>query len=125
MPFYLKESDVLAHVARLRSVLIVPCRFCPAASLAVREEKPYIELFRRGLRTGAYESFIQALKQRLDDVEIQTKSSSVPSRRNTGFRSSRRSTKAPHESPIHATSAFDARMATMLSPKSGANSAPQ
>jgi len=72
MPFNLKESDVLPQVAGLRSVLIVPCRFCPAASLAVRESKPYIELFRRGLRTEAYESFIKALKRRLEDEGIKT-----------------------------------------------------
>jgi hypothetical protein len=53
MPFYLKESDIISHVAGLRFVLIVPCGFCPAASLAVREKKPYIELFRKFLKTEA------------------------------------------------------------------------
>ena len=72
MPFYLKESDVLPQVAGLRSVLIVPCRFCPAASLAVREKKPYIELFRRLLRTAAYESFIHALRRRLEHAGTET-----------------------------------------------------
>ena len=69
MPFYLREADVFPEVAGLRSVLIVPCRFCPAASLAVREKQPYIQLFRRFLRTKAYESFIRALKQRLEEYE--------------------------------------------------------
>jgi len=68
MPFYLKESDILSQVAGLKSVLIVPCRFCPAVSMAVRENKPYIELFRKFLRTEAYESFIEALKHRLEAV---------------------------------------------------------
>jgi hypothetical protein len=72
MPFYLKESDILPRAAGLQSVLIVPCRFCPAASLAVREKKPYIELFRKFLRTEAYESFIRALKRRLKDEGIKT-----------------------------------------------------
>ncbi len=72
MPFYLKELNILPRVAGLRSVLIVPCRFCPAASLAVRENKPYIELFRKFLRTEAYESFIQALERRLKDEGIKT-----------------------------------------------------
>ena len=72
MPFYLKETNILPQVAGLRSVLIVPCRFCPAASLAVRERRPYIELFRKFLRTEAYESFIQALKRRLQDEGIKT-----------------------------------------------------
>ena len=72
MPFYLKESHVLPRVAGFRSVLIVPCRFCPAASLAVREKSPYIELFRRFLRTEAYELFIQTLERRLNDEGIKT-----------------------------------------------------
>jgi hypothetical protein len=72
MPLYLKESDILTRVVGLQSALIVPCRFCPAASLAVREKKPYIELFRKFLKTEAYESFIQALKRRLKDEGIKT-----------------------------------------------------
>ena len=72
MPFYLKETDILPQVAGLQSVLIVPCRFCPAASLAVREGRPYIELFRNFLRTEAYESFIRAVKRRLQDEGIRT-----------------------------------------------------
>lgn len=72
MPFYLKEKDILPEVAGLQSVLIVPCRFCPAASLAVREQKPYIEFFRHLLRTEAYESFVQSLKRRLEDEGIRT-----------------------------------------------------
>jgi hypothetical protein len=38
----------------------------------VREKKPYIELFRKFLRTEAYESFIQTLKSRLEDEGIKT-----------------------------------------------------
>jgi len=38
----------------------------------VRENKPYIELFRKFLKTEAYESFIQALKRRLEGEGIKT-----------------------------------------------------
>ena len=72
MPFYLKEADILPEIAGLRSVLIVPCRFCPAASLAVKENKPYFEPFRRLLRTEAYESHIRDLKNRLEREGIET-----------------------------------------------------
>ncbi len=51
MPFYLRDRDISVDISNVGSVLIVPCRFCPAASLAVREKKPYIELFRTFLRT--------------------------------------------------------------------------
>lgn len=72
MPFYLKASDIVLRVAGLESVLIVPCGFCPAASMAVREKKPYIELFRKLWKTEAYESFIQTLKRRIEDKGIKT-----------------------------------------------------
>ncbi len=72
MPFCLKDRDFSPDLAGVDSVLIVPCRFCPAASLAVRERKPYIELFRRFLRTGAYEQYIQACKSRLESQGIRT-----------------------------------------------------
>lgn len=72
MPFYLKDRDVLPQAVGVESVLIVPCRFCPAASLAVREDKPYIEPFRRLLRTEAYESFIKDSRRRLEERGIRT-----------------------------------------------------
>lgn len=72
MPFCLKDRDISSDLAGVRSVLIVPCRFCPAASLAVREKKPYIALFRSFLRTRSYESYIQALKSRLESKGIRT-----------------------------------------------------
>lgn len=72
MPFYLKDRDIIPDIGEAKSVLIVPCRFCPAASLAVRERKPYIELFRSFLRTRSYERYIQVLKSRLESKGIRT-----------------------------------------------------
>jgi hypothetical protein len=72
MPFYLKDRDISSEIAGVRSALIVPCRFCPAASFAVRERKPYIELFHSVLRTPSYESYIQTLKSRLEGRGIRT-----------------------------------------------------
>ena len=66
MPFYLKASEIDDQLAGMNSLLIVPCRFCPAASLAVYEKKPFIELFRHFFRTEAYESFIQSLRVDLE-----------------------------------------------------------
>jgi hypothetical protein len=70
MPFCLKDRDISADIAGLDSVLIVPCRFCPAANLAVRERKPYIKLFRKLLRTPSYESYIEALRSRLQSAGV-------------------------------------------------------
>jgi hypothetical protein len=72
MPVYLKETDVAPEVDGLKSVLIVPCRFCPAASSAVRSNKPYIELFRRFLKTASYERFIKTMKRGFEDRGIKT-----------------------------------------------------
>ncbi len=72
MPFYLKDRDISSDIAKIHSVLIVPCRFCPAASLAVREDKPYLEPFRKFFRTPSYESYIRVLKSRLESEGIRT-----------------------------------------------------
>lgn len=72
MPFYLKDRDISSDISTVHSVLIVPCRFCPAAALAVRERKPYIKLFQHLLRTPSYESYIEALKSRLESKGIRT-----------------------------------------------------
>ena len=72
MPFHLNDRDFSADLNGVRSVLLVPCRFCPAASLAVREAKPYIQLFRSFLRTPSYESYIQGLRSRLEGEGTRT-----------------------------------------------------
>ena len=72
MPIYLKEVDVVAEVAKFQSALIVLCRFCPAASLAVRNDKPYIEFFRRLLKTEPYEELIDNMQSRLQKEGLKT-----------------------------------------------------
>ncbi len=68
MPFYLTHRDVSPELSNVRSALIVPCRFCPAASLAVREKKPYIQPFRSFLRTAAYDASVQEVKSHLEQA---------------------------------------------------------
>ena len=72
MPIYLKEVDVVAEVAKFKSVLIVLCRFCPAASLAVRNDKPYLEIFRRLLKTEPYEALVDNMQSRLKKEGLKT-----------------------------------------------------
>jgi hypothetical protein len=72
MPIYLKDVDVLTEVAKFQSALIVVCRFCPAASLAVRNNKPYIEFFRRLLKTEPYEELIDNMQLRLKKEGLKT-----------------------------------------------------
>jgi hypothetical protein len=72
MPFHLEDRDISSDLAEVRSALIVPCRFCPAASFAVREKKSYIAPFRRLLRTASYEAYIRRLTSRLAAKGIRT-----------------------------------------------------
>ncbi len=70
MPFLLADRDLRGDLAGVRSALIVVCRFCPAASLAVRTQTPYMKLFGRFLRTSSYESSIRALQSGLEQQGI-------------------------------------------------------
>jgi hypothetical protein len=72
MPIYLKDLDVVPEVAKFQSALIVVCRFCPAASLAVRNDKPFIEFFRRLLNTEPYEKLIENMQARLKKEGLKT-----------------------------------------------------
>ena len=72
MPIYLKDVDVVPEVAKFQSALIVVCRFCPAASAAVRNDKPYIEFFRRLLKTEPYEKLIDNMHARLKKEGLET-----------------------------------------------------
>ena len=62
MPVYLKDIHDFQQLEQFQSVLIVPCRFCPAASLALRNNEPYFEFFRHLLQTAAYERYIETIK---------------------------------------------------------------
>lgn len=72
VPFYLDVKDVVPEVARFKSVLIVPCRFCPAASMAVRSDEAYLEFPRRSFKTAAYERLVTALTRSLEARGIET-----------------------------------------------------
>ena len=48
MPFYLDDIENLGEGLDCKSILIVPCRFCPAASKAVRLGEPYFDFLSCG-----------------------------------------------------------------------------
>lgn len=72
MPFSLEVTDVVPEVVNLKSVLIVPCRFCPAASMAVKSNEPYIEFPRRLLKTASYQRLIKSMKDSFEERGIRT-----------------------------------------------------
>ena len=80
MPIHFDDLDVISEVAGLSSALIVPCYMCPAVTVAVREKKPFIRLFRNFLKSAPYEEYITALQFRLEEHGVKTKIfKSVPS----------------------------------------------
>jgi hypothetical protein len=72
MPFCLDTKDVVPEVDSLESVLIVPCRFCPAASMAVKTNEPYIEFPRKFLKTASYERLIESMRRSFEERGIKT-----------------------------------------------------
>ena len=66
MPVYLKTIDDYKQLERFKSVLIVPCRFCPAASMAVETNRPYFEFLKRFLKTAPYEELIDSIQSNLE-----------------------------------------------------------
>jgi 4-hydroxy-3-methylbut-2-enyl diphosphate reductase IspH len=72
MPIHFSDQDITAEVEGVRSALIVPCTMCPAATVAVREQKPFMQLFRSLFKSAPFEEYIKALRSRLADRGVQT-----------------------------------------------------
>ena len=72
MPFCFEVKDVVPDVEDYKSVLIVPCRFCPAASMAVKSNEPYIEFPRRSLKTASYERQLAEMQESFEERGIKT-----------------------------------------------------
>ena len=72
MPIYLKDVDIVPEVSKFQSALIVVCRFCPAASLAVANNQLFMEFFRRLLKTESYEQLINNMQSRLEKEGVKT-----------------------------------------------------
>jgi len=72
MPFFLEEKECSSALEKFKSVLIIPCRFCPAASLSVIKKQPYIELFSHFLKTESYEQYIKTIEFDLNKKGIKT-----------------------------------------------------
>jgi len=72
MPIRLEPRDATADLENFKSVLIVSCPICPAVSLAVMEKKPVIEVFKYGLKTGAFEDYVASIRESLEQRGIRT-----------------------------------------------------
>ena len=72
MPIHLEDLDVVSEAEGFRSALIVPCNICPAVTVAVREDRPFIQLFRDFLKSAPYEEYIRKLQSRLEEKGLET-----------------------------------------------------
>ena len=73
MPIHFNDLNVVSEVAGLSSALIVPCNMCPAVTVAVRERKPFMQLFRSFLKSAPFEQYMKALQSRLRKNGVSTK----------------------------------------------------
>ena len=73
MPIHFNDRDVVSEAAGLRSALIVPCYMCPAVTVSVRGNKPFIELFKSFLKSVPYDQYITTLRSRLEEKGVKTK----------------------------------------------------
>jgi hypothetical protein len=72
MPLHLEPLDITVDPEKYRSVLIVSCPVCPPVSLATERRAPFIEFFKSGIKTRAYEDFIQEVRESLEQRGVQT-----------------------------------------------------
>jgi hypothetical protein len=73
MPIHFEDQDVVSEAAGLRSALIVPCNLCPAVTVATRENRPFMRLFRSPLTSAPYEEYLKALQSRLGERGVSTR----------------------------------------------------
>jgi hypothetical protein len=72
MPVHLEPQDVSVDLEKFKSVLIVSCPVCPPMCLAMQKNSPFIEFFKRGIKTGAFEDYIQSIRKPLEQRGVRT-----------------------------------------------------
>ena len=72
MPVNLTPRDVSADLAGFDSVLIPSCPVCPPMCLAMQNEEPFIEFFKHGIKTRAFEDYIQSTRDSLEERGVRT-----------------------------------------------------
>ena len=66
MALYLEPLDVTGDLDDVASVMIVSCPVCPPVSLAIQRDSPFMEVFKSGLKTRAFEDHIDAIREPLE-----------------------------------------------------------
>ena len=73
MPIHLDEVDITSAVDGLNSALIVSCNMCAGASFAMKENKPFLQIFRTLFKSPPLERRIQKLQYQLSEKGMKTK----------------------------------------------------
>ena len=73
MPIHFEDLDVTSEVAGIHSALIVPCNLCPAVTVAVRENRPFLRFFRSLVKSAPFEEYLAVLQSRLAAKGVSTK----------------------------------------------------
>ena len=72
MPIHFSDVDVIPELEGVGSALVVPCYMCPAATVAVREHRPFMQLHKSLVASAPFEEYVAALQARLGDEGIET-----------------------------------------------------
>ena len=72
MPVNVIQRDVSADLADFDSVLIASCPVCPPMCLAMQNKEPFIEFFKHGIKTRAFEDYIQSIRDSLEKRGVRT-----------------------------------------------------
>ena len=70
MPLHLEPLDLSDRLQDHSSALIVTCPVCPPASLASDNDSPFIEFFKHGIKTPAFEDFLEEFSDTLEQHDI-------------------------------------------------------
>ncbi|MHC4132305.1 MAG: hypothetical protein ACYSSP_05200 [Planctomycetota bacterium] len=73
MPIHLDDLDITSEVEGLGSALIVACNMCAGASLAMKENKPFIRFFGSLLKSPPLKRYIKRLQSQLREKGVKTK----------------------------------------------------
>ena len=72
MPLHLQTLDLTQELRGYRSILFVSCPVCPPVSLATDNDSPFIEFFKHGIKTPAYEDYLDKVRESLEHDGIKT-----------------------------------------------------
>lgn len=70
MPMHMEDKDVVSQLDGIGSALIVPCRMCPAVTIAERMKMPFMQFFRSLLKSQPFEQYLKKLQERLKEQGI-------------------------------------------------------